>query len=134
MKNSVLDSDRNLSLFTFNQFNSHLVCFATVLKSVTFAPAIFWIFVITMDVTHFVANKRTVQEYLCYLHIFTEVPQGAAYNRFMALAFFWSQHGSDCDRKRHPSVRRMLASYCNRKPFDVRFRNLFTFVHVQKAL
>ena len=43
----------------------------------------------------YVAEQRTVQEYICSMHKFKEVPHGAADKRFAALKYFWTCHGCD---------------------------------------
>ena len=82
----------------------------------------------------YVAKQRTVQEYICYLYKFTEVPHGAADKRLTALGYFWTCHGCDWDRKKFPTISKMMKGYRRLKPSDLRVKNPFTFIHFKKAM
>ena len=62
------------------------------------------------------ATPRIVQEYICYLFKFTEVTHGAADKRLTAPGYFWESHRCDWDRKRCPTVARMLKGFRRLKP------------------
>ena len=78
-------------------------------------------------------SPRKVQEFLCYLHFYLDIPHGAADKRVTALGHFWLLNGYNWDRKKYPTIRTMMKGYKKLKPSDIRRKNPFTIVHMQKA-
>ena len=78
-------------------------------------------------------SPRIVKEYLCFLCYNLEIPHGAADKRVTALGHFWIINGFDWDRKKYPTIRTMMKGYKKLKPSDIRRKNPFTLIHMQKA-
>ena len=70
---------------------------------------------------------------MCFLCYIKHVPHGAADSRITALGDFWITNGCDWDRKRYPTLKNMMKGYRNVKPSQIRRKNRFTLIHMQKA-
>ena len=79
------------------------------------------------------ASVRKVQEHLCYLHFYLDVPHGAADERMTAMGHFWFLNGNDWDKKKYPTIRTMMKGYKKLKPSGMRCKNPFTIIHMKKA-
>ena len=82
----------------------------------------------------YIADPRTIQEYVIYLYKFTEVPHKAASRRVTAVGHLWRLHGQDWNRKEHPTIAAMFKGYRKRKPSKIKKRLPFTFFHMEKAM
>ena len=78
-------------------------------------------------------SRRRVQEYMCFLCYIKHVPHGAADKRITALGHLWITNGYDWDRKSYSTLKTMMKGYRNIKPSQIRRKNPFTLIHMQRA-
>ena len=93
----------------------------------------YWEFCDLFNKDPFPPSRRKVQEYMCYLCYFKHVPQGAADKRLTALGNLWVSNGYDWNRKQYPTIQTLMKGYKKLQPSEIRIKNPFTFIHMQKA-
>jgi len=72
-------------------------------------------------------------EYICYLFEILGKPAGVASTHLTALGHYWTCHGANWDRKKYPTLSKMMKGYRRIKPSQIRKKKPFSWYLIKKA-